>query len=216
MERVIEYILSVLDRNLSMSQDQREVTEYALYNVLITLCTLLGVLLIGGLLGVLPEAVAALMTGAVFRWSTGGAHLSKPGRCVAVSVSVPLGIALVSGWIGMRYVVAIHRAILILVPVTALLLLALIVIRTYAPAETENKPIPPSERPKLRVWAYVTLAAWAILMYFLYAEGHFSLLVASCLGLTWQMVSVTPVGYRIFPSIDAAFSVLERFFERGN
>lgn len=201
MERVIKQIIAGIDRNLALTQDQREVAEYALYSILMTAGTLLGALGIGGAAGVFPESAAALFTGAVFRWSAGGAHFSSPGRCMVVSIAFPVFAALASGALGrLSHAASLGRAVLALA--AALFTLSVVIIGAYAPAETENKPIPPCQRPRLRALAYATLAGWAAIVYLLYRKETLSLIIASCLGLAWQMMSVTPVGYKVFRRID--------------
>ncbi|NPV51961.1 MAG: accessory gene regulator B family protein [Firmicutes bacterium] len=228
MEKLIRDIVLYLDRNLSLSQDQREIAEYALYNMLITSGTALGVLVIGSLAGVLPEAVMALVTGAVFRWSTGGAHLHKPYRCMIISISIPLIMAYISrisrglwGLMGAKlmgaYMAGSSQGAMLLGLVIILFVLSFVIIRLYAPAETENKPISPGQRARIRTWAYLTLLAWAaimVIMSFFYTGGGMTLVIASCLGLTWQMLSVTPVGYSILSRVDGVFDALEMSFGR--
>lgn len=213
MEKLIRHIVSALDKNLSLTQDQREVTEYALYNIFLTTGILLAVTAGGMLLGALPEATAALVTGSVFRWSTGGVHCSTPYRCMLVSATLPLIVALISRKAGTLFLA--DPGSMALLPGIILFVLSGVIIYVYAPAETENKRISPRQRPKLRFWAYVTLMIWAAAMVLFYRQGKLTLVVASCLGIIWQMLSVAPAGHRMFTRIEAVFDYLERSTRRG-
>ena len=77
MEHIIKRIIRALDETLSLDEDRKEIIEYALYNVLITIAIISGLALVSLPLGLVPLAFATLFSGAAFRWSMGGAHYSK-------------------------------------------------------------------------------------------------------------------------------------------
>lgn len=207
VERVVKAIVSAFDRNLSLSEDQREVAEYALYHVLITAATLLGAIVVGVLVGALAESMVALVTGAVLRWSTGGAHLSRPTRCVVMSVAAPvlaglLARALARMLAGMS---PTSSRILLLSLIVLLALVSVAVIQVYAPADTENKPIPDASRPVFRRRARLSLLLWVLVCVAMVLARWPALVMSCAVGLAWQMFSVTPPGYTVYRGIDGAF-----------
>lgn len=203
VEKVIRAIVSAFDRNLSLNEDQREVAEYALYHVLITVATLLGVIAIGVAVNALAESMIALVTGAVLRWSTGGAHLSRPTRCVVMSVAAPVLAGLLA-----RVLVGVSltsSVAFLLSLISILALISVAVIQLYVPADTENKPIPEASRPQFQRSARLSLLLWTLTCVAM-SFARWPALVMSCaLGLAWQMFSVTPPGNTVYRGIDGAF-----------
>lgn len=200
MEKVIKRIVQALDDAASLTSDERDIAEYALYNVFTTSATLLGLGLVSWLAGLVPASFVALATGAAFRWSMGGAHYSSPYSCIVSSVAGPVLMSLVGSWVS-RLTARETRAVLA-GAVLALIVFTAYVVWRYSPAETPNNPIAARRKPGLRRLSFVTLALWSALAFRLLTAGHTLLLVASSLALARQSITVTPIGYRLFSTID--------------
>ncbi len=212
MKLIISKIVQALDSTLSLNEDQKAVIEYALYNLLVTLSVVLGLAVVSQLFGLLSPAFIALFSGAVFRWSMGGAHYSKPWRCIMTSIAGPVAIAAFSLYAS-RISILANRSFLVSI-ILFIAVLACAVIRLYCPAETENNPLPDERKPRLRRISYITLILWLALMICLLRLDYLSPVIASCLSLARQLLSVTPVGYRTFLQIDKMLGFLESPSER--
>lgn len=202
MEQIVKRIVQALDGSASLSQDQRDIAEYALYNVFTTCATLIGLAVVSRLIGVVPASFMALATGAAFRWSMGGAHYSSPWHCVSASIAGPTAMAVMASWVPRPETPGVHCTLIGLV--SLIVISTGVVIWLYSPADTENNPIPERKRLMLRRWSFITLALWSALAFSLLAVGNVSLVVASSLALARQSLSVTPIGYRLFSKIDTA------------
>ena len=212
MEQIIEKIIYALDETLSLDEDNKAITEYALYNVIVTVSIISGLSLVSLLLGVLPLAFITLFSGAAFRWSMGGAHYSTPSRCIVTSIMGPVAIAGLASYVSrLRTFTAPSPLVGI---VLVLLIFACAIIHLYCPGETENNPLPDTRKPQLRRISYITLILWLVLMIYLLRLNHVSQILASCLALARQLLSVTPVGYRLFGLIDMMLSFLESPLKR--
>jgi accessory gene regulator B len=206
MKHLIESIIRALDKTLSLDDDQKAITEYALYNVLVTLAVVSGLTLVSLLLGLAPVAFTALCSGAAFRWSMGGAHYSRPSWCILASIAGPIIMAGLASYASQLSTFTAHTLLIGIILV--LFVFASAIIYLYCPAETENNPLPERRKPQLRRISYATLIMWLAIMLYLLRLDHISLLLASCLALVRQLLSVTPVGFRMFLSIDSIFSLL--------
>lgn len=210
VERIVNKIVQALDEGASLTEDQREIAEYSLYNVLISGSTILGLAAVSWLLGIIPASFAALATGAAFRWSMGGAHYSDPWRCVVASVVGPTLMALLASRVGQLQAPTAGRALAIVVLLT--LVFAGVSIWRYSPADTKNNPISDVRKPRLRSLSFITLGLWLALAFFLLAAGNVTLVAASSMALARQSLTVTPIGYRLFSTIErvSGFSITAR------
>lgn len=200
MERIVGRLVEYTYRHLTLNSQQLEVVEYGLANLLTTAMTTLGVLVLGRFLGVMIESAGALVTGAAFRWVSGGAHLAKAYRCAVVSIVLPVGFALLSG--KCASLISHGQWVWALVVLTSA---AAIVTYRYGPVQTDNHPLSTQKQKKLRIYAWIVLAAWLVSVYCLCRRGWLSLAAASGLGLIWQLMSITPAGCRLFDQVDCLF-----------
>ncbi|MGQ9780129.1 MAG: accessory gene regulator ArgB-like protein [Bacillota bacterium] len=180
---------------LALPSEAADKAAFALENLFLLVATFAAILLSAAALGLLGPALAASLTGALMRAVSGGAHLGRPGRCILVSTLLALGL----GWAGRA------AAPLFLPPLSTVLALlvgiaGMVVLFLYAPAETPAKPIPPSQRRKLRIASLLFLLLW--LLWFFSSRPGRDLPAAGLFGLAWQFLTITPLGYWLYRLVD--------------
>ena len=74
----------------AISQDDKELYEYAAYSLLFSLIPLVLVMVISAILGMLPQGIAFVIPFLLLRKFSGGYHLESPGICFCVSIMVIL------------------------------------------------------------------------------------------------------------------------------
>lgn len=180
---------------LELPPKEADKAAFALENLFLYFTTFGAVIIAAMLLGLLGPALAASLSGAFLRAVSGGAHLSRPGRCLLVSTLLALGF----GWAGRavtpHFIPPLLAALAVLVGIVGAVLLFF-----YAPAETPAKPIPPVRRRKLKIASFIFLGLW--LGWFFIFRGRQGLPAAGLFGLAWQLLTITPAGYRLYHFLD--------------
>lgn len=170
----------------------------------------IALIVIALLLGILPYVLAAAVTASVFRIFSGGAHASTPLRCNLIGVSV----FSVFGYLVKVYFHTNYTS-LTFIPII-IFLVGLYVIYRYVPAETPGKPVSSQlQRRYLRIISFSLLTVWDIISLWELSSAaetiERKMVLSSCLGMAWQLFTLTPLGYRVVGKIDA---LLKHFTER--
>lgn len=182
-------VATYLARELGYDQERQAILEFSLAVNLSSLVGYLWLILIAGLLGILPEALAAAITASTLRVSSGGAHASCPKNCTLIGLAVFLTIPFLTKIFSINY--------LPFLVISALIIGIPILIR-YAPADTPGKPITSKlqiqtlKRNSLIILGLTVLIQGLLLNY----QWNPTLVLSSCLGLIWQLFTLTPVGYK--------------------
>lgn len=157
------------------------------------------------------QTLVAALTVSSFRVISGGAHATTQARCslIGVIVFVPLGILA-------RYCYSLIS------PYIPLLLVVIFIfglggVYLYVPADTPGKPINSvAQKRYLRGLSYIIFVIWSLGAYVCYkknlglAQGF---ILASILGMCWQIYTLTPAGYTTFKILDGFLKIM--MGERG-
>lgn len=202
MEKIINNLSGQLQRELELTEDNREIVAYGIYIFLSTVIGLISIVIVGWLLGVLKLALAVVLTASGLRILSGGAHSACLRNCTLLGVIVSPGIALSARSIYGYFIPQLMYAL-----VVAVGLLTLWSILAYAPADNANKPINNEMiKGRLRRLSLLYLIIWFVVIITI-ISGVFptlrnDLVLASTLGLLWQAFSLTPSGYKLVAMID--------------
>ncbi|WP_238134169.1 accessory gene regulator ArgB-like protein [Calderihabitans maritimus] len=154
--------------------------------------------------GIFHYALAAAVTVSLFRVFSGGAHATSPLRCnlIGLSVFLTLGflVKLLPQAPGPLWTATIS-------------LVGIFVIYKYVPAETPGKPISSKvQRKYLRIISFILLIAWGMgCTLALWQPTKFvtpDIILSSSLGMMWQLLTLTPIGYRIVGGMDSLLKYL--------
>lgn len=147
---------------------------------------------------ILPEMLSAILTFFSFRFITGGAHSESHEGCFVMTTLLFTAIAFISSTCSTVF--ASNFRILL---ITAFIIFA-VAITIWAPAENKNKPIKLEKRKRLKVFSYVLLVVWALVIstaaYFYIFQPK--VLFASALSLIFLSFILSPAGFRLMEYTD--------------
>lgn len=202
MENTIERFSRYLQQELGINDDRREAVAYGLHFFFSTVFGFAAIAIVGWALGVFSLAMTAAITTSFLRVVSGGAHSRRLRNCVLLGAIVSPGIGLVSKFsyqsIGLTFLYVL---------VIAIWLYGLRNIYKYAPADTPNKPITSeTARRRYRRLSFALMSVWLTLVGGNLVTGGDMLpgdmILASALGLLWQVFSLSPQGYKTLEGID--------------
>ena len=148
----------------TIDYDDREIYEFGIQHIFITLLNLITVLIIGFLLQSTKEALVFIVAFVPLRIFAGGFHFSTPTKCYIFSSCFVAAVLL-----AMRYYsIPLHIYCL-------LYGMAGIVILVFSPVEDKNKPLDPIEKKVYRKRTIIVFAAESfILLIFYFAKIQFA------------------------------------------
>ncbi len=160
-------------------------------------------LIAAAFLGVLPGALFAMVSMAVFRMVSGGAHCEDYWRCLAFGTILFLG----GGKLGIYTAPYLSQSILIWAMVIGSLVMVVPVL-IWAPGEVPNRRINIRERVLFRRLSLIFLAIWTGVAVFLIVPYSIPVAVAGYLAVIFQVFSFTPPGYWTIERFDLILSRL--------
>lgn len=186
---------------LCQYSNRKQEVEYVRFGLEIVLGGLLKIILLlilSSLFGVVHIMLAAFLTFAFFRSITGGQHFSTYLRCLMAGLLLLLGISIITTKFLMNLSIEIH---LVLLAIS--ILFAMILTYFYAPSNHFYKISTQQQRNKLRQLAFLMICLWGTVLLFLFKMNVFpDLLLASILGLLFQISSIHPLAYTILDKIE--------------
>lgn len=196
VEATARLLTDRLIRYFGFPEERRDVLTFGLAYLLLFFVDGLCVIVAGLVFHALVPTLTAAFTAAFFRSLTGGAHFSDPWTCAAVSGVVAGGL----GALGKTFAGLPGFQLAIIALSTAAVGSA--AVGLYAPVDSPAKPIPVAKRAALRRLAWIAIVAWGFAMGLLVRHGAGDLVVASSLGLIWQIVTLTPGGASAYRFLD--------------
>jgi len=152
------------------------------------------------------QTLVVALTVSCFRIISGGAHATAQIRCslIGVMILVPLGILARYGYS------LINPSIPLLLVV--ILVLGLRVVYIYVPADTPGKPIKSAVQKRyLRGLSYTIFLIWLLSICMCYKNNiglDQGFVLASILGMYWQIYTLTPAGYTTFKILDGFLKII--------
>ncbi|AFA47371.1 accessory gene regulator ArgB-like protein [Acetobacterium woodii] len=191
-------------QSLNITGDKREVVEYGMIALIQILVLIPAIIIIGSLTGTALSALIICFSASLLRKSSGGVHVSSINICTIMGITFCVGASVL-----IQYFLDSHVSINVLLAVVIIsFLIALAVILTKAPVDTENKPIRTAKKKKrLRKEALFILAFYAgisvLLIYFSFNYRITTVYLWSILfGMMWQVLTLTQIGEKIIGGID--------------
>ena len=180
-----------------LSQDDTEVILFG-YNLLVnSFLGLVSILAAAYILGIFKTVLVATITAAFFRAFTGGTHANSPTKCIVFGACIFNLLGLITVHLNNAISKTNYTGTLFIMVIS----IAAISFYLYAPADAPGKPITAKvHRKKLKTLAFISLLIWGIfiMVCFRGATMPQQLVLASCLGLIWQSVSLWPITYMLF------------------
>ena len=185
-----KYVLNYCEKLIrnshkNVTEDEIEVIMYGLEGLYLTISKLVIIFLLAWLFGIFKEMLLTLLFYNVVRVFAFGMHASKSWHCLLISSSF----FLIGPLLGMLFNINLYIKIIGIV-------ISLILIIIYAPADTEKRPlINPKKRLK---WKILSIIVTIILCSCIIIFNQYKLSNYMLIGLIEATSMVLPVTYKIF------------------
>ncbi len=189
IDKICLFLLNKIRKEMSDIDDERaEVILYGLQILLGEFPKVIIVLGVASLLGIFKLTVLTIIMLMPYRTFSGGFHLHTHLGCIIATTINYCGIALLG-----KYIVLGKIATCILA--SAVWIFGVIMIKMYAPADTENVPIlRESERKQKRILSYIILTIGLIISIIIDIPSISAILI---FGNLIQSLSITKPAYRL-------------------
>lgn len=171
-----------------IDDEKAEVINYGLQNIVGEVPKIFLLFIIAFILGILKEVVFMFLVLTPYRGASGGFHLKTHLGCIFGTSIFYYGVVFLS-----QYIVLEEVTKYILIGVVWIF--GMIMIKLYAPADTENVPIlSKKDRKKKRILAYITYSIGLIFAIFIKDNVISNILL---FGNLVQTLSITRIAYRL-------------------
>ena len=210
IEALAYKLATALARELSLSEDDRDIAAYALHGLFSVSFYISMLLVTAWMLGQLQNTIVVAATVAVLRTFMGGAHASTGWRCGLIGAVMMNAAAAAAR--ALEGAGAFHSPSLLVAVAACLAALALWAIAAYCPADVPAKPITdPVQRRRLRlISASLVIGGWMPLALASVLREWESVYFGTVAGLVLQLLLVTPVGFGWSERVDAYLDKLVR------
>ena len=189
IDRICLFLVNKIKNKMpDVDEERAEVILYGLQLLIGELPKTLIVLGVGYLLGIFKLTVLTIIMMMPYRTFSGGFHLHTHIGCIIATTVNYCGIALLG-----KYIILERTAIYILAISTWIF--GMIMIKLYAPADTENVPIlREAERKQKRILSYITLTIGLAVAMMIKIPSISTILI---FGNLIQSLSITKPAYRL-------------------
>lgn len=189
VDKICDYLTNKIRKEDQEIDDERaEIINYGIHLIVGEIPKFFIIMGIAYLLGVFDLTILSYFLVLPYRGASGGFHLKTHIGCIIGSVVFFSGIALLS-----KYVILGTTAKYI---VTFIIwLFGMIMVKLYAPADTENVPIiSKKERKKKKILSYILLTA-SIIASLIIKDTVISNIIVY--GMLFQSISITRLAYKL-------------------
>ena len=171
-----------------MDDEKEEIINYGLHLIIGEIPKIFITLLIAYILGVFNSTIIMILLLLPYRATSGGFHLKTHIGCIISTTLYYCGIAKISEYF---FLYNPLKVIFIL----CVWIFGIIIIKLYAPADTENVPIiQEKERMQKRILSYIFLTVGLIIALFINNHIISNIII---LGNLCQTIMITPITYKI-------------------
>lgn len=189
VDKICDYLTNKIQKEDQEIDDERaEIINYGIHLIVGEIPKFFIIMGIAYLLGVFDLTILSYFLVLPYRGASGGFHLKTHIGCIVGSVVFFSGIALLA-----KYVILGTTAKYI---VTFIIwLFGMIMVKLYAPADTENIPIiSKKERKKKKILSYILLTA-SIIASLIIKDSVISNIIVY--GMLFQSISITKLAYKL-------------------
>lgn len=189
VDKICDYLTNKIRKEDQEIDDERaEIINYGIHLIVGEIPKFFIIMGIAYLLGAFDLTILSYFLVLPYRGASGGFHLKTHIGCIIGSVVFFSGIALLS-----KYVILGTTAKYI---VTFIIwLFGMIMVKLYAPADTENVPIiSKKERKKKKILSYILLTA-SIIASLIIKDSVISNIIVY--GMLFQSISITKLAYKL-------------------
>ena len=203
IDKFSENIALNLKRELNLDNDKYEVIKYGLHSFFQMAISIILTIILGGIFGIVKEALLIAFTSSILRRSSGGAHASKAMNCTIIGLLVTL--------IPAKIISIIDKNIIAVTVIGVIIFLfSFVLVYKLAPVDNPNKPIKSEKKIKrLKNDSITTLVFYLVLVIvacilFSINSNKIFLSYALCIyfGTAWQVFTLTKAGHKATNLVD--------------
>ena len=189
IEKICTFLTNRIKKEMpEIDEERAEVINYGLQNIIGEIPKVFLLFGMAFLLGILKEIVFMFIALAPYRSASGGIHLKTHIGCIIGTTLFYCGTVFLSQNIILTQIVK-------LILVGVIWLFGIIMIKLYAPADTENVPIlSKSERKKKKIIAYITFTIGMLISIFITNQNVANILI---FGNLLQTLLITKIAYKL-------------------
>jgi len=189
IEKFCNFLTNKIRKTVPEITDEKaEIINYGLQNIVGEIPKIFIFIGIAYLFGIGNISLLAFLIITPYRSFSGGFHLHTHIGCIVVSTLLYSGTALLGNYIVLEMYM---KYILIAV----VWLFGMIMIKLYAPADTENVPIlRKKDRKKKKILSYITLSITLIIALIIKEQTISNIII---FGMLFQTITITRIAYKI-------------------
>ena len=189
IDKFCAYLTKKIRKEMPEVDDERaEVIMYGLQNIIGELPKGIIILIIAYILGIFKFTVISILIIAPYRCVSGGVHMKTHMGCIIYTLLLYSGSSLLGKYIVLTGNVKIMLAI-------AIWIFCMIMIKLYAPADTENLPIlRKKERKQKQILSYIIITSEILIAIFIKNTTISGIII---FGDFIQTLTITRIAYRV-------------------
>ena len=189
IDKFCAYLTKKIRKEMPEVDDERaEVIMYGLQNIIGELPKGIIILIIAYILGIFKITVISILIIAPYRCVSGGVHMKTHIGCIIYTLLLYSGSSLLGKYIVLTGNVKIMLAI-------AIWIFCMIMIKLYAPADTENLPIlRKKERKQKQILSYIIITSEILIAIFIKNTTISGIII---FGDFIQTLTITRIAYRV-------------------
>lgn len=189
VDKICDYLTSKIRmENPEIDDERAEIINYGIHLIVGEIPKFFIIMGVAYLLGVLDLTILAYFLVLPYRGASGGFHLKTHIGCIVGSIVFFCGIGLLGKYLILETTVKYIVTFCVWV-------FGMIMVRLYAPADTENVPIiSKKERKKKRVLSYIALTISIVVSLFVKDTVISNMIVY---GMLFQSLSITRLAYKL-------------------
>ena len=189
IDKFCAYLTKKIRKEMPEVDDERaEVIMYRLQNIIGELPKGIIILIIAYILGIFKLTVISILIIAPYRCVSGGVHMKTHIGCIIYTLLLYSGSSLLGKYIVLTGNVKIMLAI-------AIWIFCMIMIKLYAPADTENLPIlRKKERKQKQILSYIIITSEILIAIFIKNTTISGIII---FGDFIQTLTITRIAYRV-------------------
>lgn len=189
IDKFCAYLTKKIRKEMPEVDDERaEVIMYGLQNIIGELPKGIIILIIAYILGIFKLTVISILIIAPYRCISGGVHMKTHIGCIIYTLLLYSGSSLLGKYIVLTGNVKIMLAI-------AIWIFCMIMIKLYAPADTENLPIlRKKERKQKQILSYIIITSEILIAIFIKNTTISGIII---FGDFIQTLTITRIAYRV-------------------
>lgn len=189
IDKICMFLTNKIRKKMPEIDDERaEVINYGLQNIIGEIPKFFILLGVAYILGVFRLTVITFLILIAYRGASGGFHMKTHVGCIITTCSFYCGIAVIA-----KYVVLSQNIKYLLI--LGLWIFGIIMIKLYAPADTENVPIlRKKDRKKKQILSYISFTIGIVVALFISNSEIVNIII---FGYFIQTLMITKAAYRL-------------------